>query len=370
MERQKPTTQIKHNDDFSTALVEATASYFSGKKNVFEEKIPSLEKKGNEDNFAHKDPKQNAGYADPAVVLNTNLKTGKGIKQSHGATIKYTNVVAKEEVEKKEKEKDEGGKHKEYKHAPDKEEKGEKKTEKEVKEAFNIYVEGVHYVFEKMDGKDDNGFTSCWKGYKKKGTKMKGDKEVNDCVKAGYEPIGELMLDESAPPGAKYERMVKHIKKGYSKDGELTKKEKGIAYATAWKAKNEAWEGSKEDKDEDKKLAKKNKMSLKTWEKSDADKKHDMKKEDYDVETAEELWSIVGEALAELGEMDGAKFKVIGEKLDPVGKEDDDVNNDGKKDNQDKYLLARRNKINKILSTQKKMKEEAELRKEIEEEKK
>jgi hypothetical protein len=30
--------------------------------------------------------------------------------------------------------------------------------------------------------------------------------------------------------------MVKHIKKGYSKDG-LTAKEKGIAYATAWKAK-------------------------------------------------------------------------------------------------------------------------------------
>jgi hypothetical protein len=41
---------------------------------------------------------------------------------------------------------------------------------------------------------------------------------------------------ESAPSGAKFERMIKHIKKGYSKDG-LTAKEKGIAYATAWKAK-------------------------------------------------------------------------------------------------------------------------------------
>lgn len=49
---------------------------------------------------------------------------------------------------------------------------------------------------------------------------------------------GKSMKKESAPPGAKFERMVKHIKKGYSKDGELTKKEKGIAYATAWKAKN------------------------------------------------------------------------------------------------------------------------------------
>lgn len=49
--------------------------------------------------------------------------------------------------------------------------------------------------------------------------------------------LEEEQIDEKAPPGAKFERMVKHIKKGYSKDG-LTKKEKGIAYATAWKAKN------------------------------------------------------------------------------------------------------------------------------------
>ena len=47
----------------------------------------------------------------------------------------------------------------------------------------------------------------------------------------------EREMQEAAPPGAKYERMVKHIKKGYSKDG-LTDKEKGIAFATAWKAYN------------------------------------------------------------------------------------------------------------------------------------
>lgn len=44
-------------------------------------------------------------------------------------------------------------------------------------------------------------------------------------------------IEEKAPPGAKFERMVKHIKKKYAKDG-LTKQEKSIAYATAWKAKN------------------------------------------------------------------------------------------------------------------------------------
>ena len=45
-------------------------------------------------------------------------------------------------------------------------------------------------------------------------------------------------ISEKAPPGAKAERMVKHIKAGYSKDGKLTDKEKSIAYATAWKSHN------------------------------------------------------------------------------------------------------------------------------------
>jgi len=45
-------------------------------------------------------------------------------------------------------------------------------------------------------------------------------------------------VDEVAPPGDKAERMVKHIKKGYAKDGKLTDKERSIAYATAWKQHN------------------------------------------------------------------------------------------------------------------------------------
>ena len=44
--------------------------------------------------------------------------------------------------------------------------------------------------------------------------------------------VTEETLDEVAPPGKKYKRMVKHIKKNYPKDKE------GIAYATAWKHKN------------------------------------------------------------------------------------------------------------------------------------
>ena len=57
-------------------------------------------------------------------------------------------------------------------------------------------------------------------------------------AKAADKLAKEETIAEKAPPGAKFERMVKHIKKGYAKDGELTAKEKGIAFATAWKAKN------------------------------------------------------------------------------------------------------------------------------------
>ena len=52
------------------------------------------------------------------------------------------------------------------------------------------------------------------------------------------EEEGSFGYGESAPPTAKGERMVKHIKKAYAKDGKLTDKEKSIAYATAWKQHN------------------------------------------------------------------------------------------------------------------------------------
>lgn len=74
---------------------------------------------------------------------------------------------------------------------------------------------------------------------------------INPQVDMKREEVGNI--EEKAPPGAKYERMVKHIKKSYSDDG-LTKKEKAIAYATAWKAKkkNEEVEHLDERRREDK----------------------------------------------------------------------------------------------------------------------
>ena len=62
---------------------------------------------------------------------------------------------------------------------------------------------------------------------------LEEDDELSELMRLSGRP-----MQEKAPPGAKAERMVKHVKQGYSKDEKLTDKEKGIAYATAWKAHN------------------------------------------------------------------------------------------------------------------------------------
>ena len=71
------------------------------------------------------------------------------------------------------------------------------------------------------------------------------DEAISRLEAAGY-------TVEKAPPGAKAERMVKHIKKSLSKDGKLSDKDKAIAYATTWKAHNagKVEEESDEHRDE------------------------------------------------------------------------------------------------------------------------
>ena len=82
-------------------------------------------------------------------------------------------------------------------------------------------------------------------------------------------------LDEVAPPGAKAERMVKHIKKSYASDGKLTEKEKAIAYATAWKHANKTKKEGYGMEDEDEK--KMSKASKKKHEKGEKEMKEGMK---------------------------------------------------------------------------------------------
>lgn len=70
------------------------------------------------------------------------------------------------------------------------------------------------------------------------GSKERGEKVAGAVLAKLRAKEGAESVEEKAPPGAKAERMVKHIKAGYAKDGKLTDREKAIAYATAWKAKN------------------------------------------------------------------------------------------------------------------------------------
>lgn len=145
---------------------------------------------------------------------------------------------------------------------------------------YEIEMEdGETIIIEKMKGLDGK---ACWKGYKQMGTKMKGGKRVDNCVKAGYEMEGEEELEEKAPPGAKYERMVKHIKKGYSKGG-LSDKEKSIAYATAWKAKGKSVKEEKEESEAEEEKEKKMSKSAKEKHEKAEDKKEKEMKEARDM---------------------------------------------------------------------------------------
>jgi len=90
----------------------------------------------------------------------------------------------------------------------------------------------------------DNGKPAVGMAYRQQayrlelGAEKRRGKEQKAGVSSGKRArMKEEQLAEKAPPGDKYERMVKHIKSKYSKGG-LSDKEKSIAYATAWKAKN------------------------------------------------------------------------------------------------------------------------------------
>ena len=166
MERQRATTEIKNMDAFSQALIQSVVYHLG------EDAIPSLQKKGDEDNFSKKDPKEKASAADPAI----NIAGGTGVKQSHGAEIKYTNVLAKDV----------------------------QKEEAELEEAKN--KEGKE---QGADGK------ACWDGYKYAGTKNGKDK----CVKEE---------DESEAEEEKEKKMSKSAKEKHEKAEDKAEKKAGM----------------------------------------------------------------------------------------------------------------------------------------------
>ena len=228
MKYQKPVNNVNSNDEFSSGLMEAYGRWMGG--DTFQNTTP-VDLQLSEAPFDGMDP------------------------QSHGAEIKDTTKVKKEV--KKEK----------------------SVAESEVLEREEYEIDGETYVIEKAKGLDGK---ACWKGYKLAGTKKKGGKTVDNCVKAGDEIVH---------------------------DGEEL--EEGMKQARANVGASTCWDGYK---------------AKGTKKKGGKEVPNCVKEE-------------------ELTEK---------KKLDPVGKEDKDIDNDGDHDESDKYLIARRKKVGKILAMKKK----------------
>ena len=272
MKKQDTVNKIKNNDEFSSGLMESYGKWMSG--DCFQNTtLPDI----HEAPFDGMDPQSNG-----AEIEQTSIKK-KEVK-------KVTPVGAKETAPKNE--------------------------EYEVLEREEIELEGELYVIEKRryfategsmkQARANVGASTCWKGYKAKGTKMKGGKSVPNCVKE-EDVVEHHQTDKNGD-------VIPH--------GAPTEKEKAIAEAKKGlyaniHAKRKRGEPPAKPGHEDYPAKDAFKKAAKTAKKEEVE-------------------------------------HVTEKKLDPVGKEDGDVDNDGDKDKSDKYLLARRKKVSKIIAMSKK----------------
>ena len=172
MNYQKPINSVNSNDQFSSGLMEQYGKWMEG--DCFQNtEMPELHL--SEAPFDGMDP------------------------QSHGAEIKDTTKVKKEV--KKEK----------------------SVAESEVLEREEYEIDGETYVIEKAKGLDGK---ACWKGYKLAGTKKKGGKTVDNCVKAGDQVTheGEELEEKKLDPVNHKELKGKHSErkdKDIDNDGDV-----------------------------------------------------------------------------------------------------------------------------------------------------
>ena len=157
MKYQKPVNTVQNNDEFSSELMESYGRWMGGTC------------------FQNTDP----------VELNLHEAPFDGMDpQSHGAEIEDTTKRKKEPK----------------KGAYVGQESSPKNEEVEVLEREEYEIDGQTYVIEKAKGLDGK---ACWKGYKLAGTKMKGGKKVDNCVKAGVEYEGEELTEKKLDPVGK-----------------------------------------------------------------------------------------------------------------------------------------------------------------------
>ena len=178
MKYQKPINKVNSNDEFSSGLMEAYGRWMGG------------------DTFQNSAP----------VELNLSEAPFDGMDpQSHGAEITDTTKAKKEA--KKESPKAQLA----------------TKEEVEVLEREEYEIDGETYVIEKAKGLDGK---ACWKGYKLAGTKKKGGKTVDNCVKAGDELThdGEELAEKKLDPVNHKELKGKHSErkdKDIDNDGDV-----------------------------------------------------------------------------------------------------------------------------------------------------
>jgi len=175
MNYQKPINSVNSNDQFSSGLMEQYGKWMDG--DCFQNtEAPDLHL--SEAAFDGMDP------------------------QSHGAEIQ--DITKKKKEAKKEK----------------------SVAESEVLEREEYEIDGETYVIEKAKGLDGK---ACWKGYKLAGTKKKGGKTVDNCVKAGVEYEGDELSEKKLDPVNHGELKGKHSErkdKDIDNDGDVDKSDK------------------------------------------------------------------------------------------------------------------------------------------------
>ena len=165
MKYQKPVNNVNSNDEFSSGLMESYTKWMGG--DCFQNSQP-VDLNLSEAPFDGMDPQSNGAEIEDTT------------KRKKGATKKGA-YVGQEAAPKNE----------------------------EVLEREEYEVDGETYVIEKKKGLDGK---ACWKGYKLAGTKKKGGKTVDNCVKAGDELThdGEELAEKKLDPVNHKELKGKH----------------------------------------------------------------------------------------------------------------------------------------------------------------
>ena len=173
MKYQKPVNNVNTNDEFSSGLMEAYGRWMGG--DTFQNTTP-VDLQLSEAPFDGMDPQSNGAEIEDTTKRKKTAKKGSYAGQESAPKNEEVEVLEREEYE----------------------------------------VDGETYVIEKAKGLDGK---ACWKGYKLAGTKKKGGKTVDNCVKAGVEYEGEELAEKKLDPVGKADADIDN-------DGDVDKSDK------------------------------------------------------------------------------------------------------------------------------------------------